>query len=82
MRAEHEKSQSVYKYPDGGVIRLEYKKIGKNAGYKKFPSYRLYFKGKRKMIGSSKVLTIQDAIRIGKEKKLEIENSIDQSPQS
>lgn len=26
MRAEHERSQSIYRYPDGGVIRLEYKK--------------------------------------------------------
>ncbi len=29
MRAEHEKSQSIYRYPDGGVIRLEHKKEAK-----------------------------------------------------
>ncbi|MED2186501.1 hypothetical protein [Bacillus wiedmannii] len=77
MRAEHERSQSIYRYPDGGVIRLEYKKRGKGIGYAKHPRYRLYFKGKRKMIGSSSLLTIQDAIRIGKTKKYEIKNSIE-----
>ncbi|MCU5412898.1 MULTISPECIES: hypothetical protein [Bacillus] len=77
MRAEHEKSQSIYRYPDGGVIRLEYKKRGKGLGYAKHPRYRLYFKRKRKMIGSSSLLTIQDAIRIGKTMKYEIDNSIE-----
>ncbi|PEM55367.1 hypothetical protein [Bacillus wiedmannii] len=77
MRAEHEKSQSIYRYPDGGVIRLEYKKRGKGLAYAKHPRYRLYYKGKRKIIGSSSLLTIQDAIRIGKTKKDEIDNSIE-----
>ncbi|PGC63808.1 hypothetical protein COM21_23315 [Bacillus toyonensis] len=54
--------------PYRSILMVEYKKRGKGQGYAKHPRYRLYFKGKRKMIGSSSLHIIQDAIRIGKTK--------------
>ncbi|MFU2029136.1 hypothetical protein CN582_05285 [Bacillus wiedmannii] len=59
MRAEHERSQSIYRYPDGGVIRLEYKKRGKGLGYAKHPRYRLVKQRNMK-------LKIQLKVRLGK----------------